>query len=351
MNPIVRRIRRNFGYKAISVVVAVLLYAIANAQQNPHLSNDVYVQPQVTDLPEDMVVRVEPSGGMVSVSGSASAVASFKNEAVKATVDASKAHVGVNQLPVSYRLTPGVDLAGEPHTAEVTLERKVSRDYFVDPLIDDASPPPGYEYADAIVEPKKVTVSGPAADVSRVARVVAIVRGGQGTGDIVQQADLIAQTESQQQVDSVEFARSRVQVRVPLRRTAASKTLLLSATLQGAPAPGFAVVGYTFDPLTVTLSGPQERLSRWSSLPVPVSVDGLKQNTVRTVRLTLPPGLTMRDPSETLVHVHVEIQPVSATGPPVGLPPKSLSKPSPTPTAESTPADNTAASATPTPRP
>ena len=117
-------IRRNFGYKLISVIIAVLLYVIADKQLNPRTMSDVYVIPEVADVPNEMVVRSAPAGFTVTVSGLASSVAAFKAE-LKATVDLTHAHLGTQKLPIHYKLPSGdIDTSAWPVNAEVTLEQK-----------------------------------------------------------------------------------------------------------------------------------------------------------------------------------------------------------------------------------
>jgi YbbR domain-containing protein len=343
MSPFLGVVRRNLAYKVLSVFVAALLWAIANAQQNPHVSGDVYVQPEVIGLTDDMVVKAEPPGGMVSIEGPTAAVTAFKAQPIKATVDVSRARVGGSQLPILYKLPPGVLLSGEPRTAEVTLERKIRTVLNVDVLSDEASAPPGYEFADPAVEPKSVKVSGLAADVARVARAVAVVRTGQSTGDIYQQVDVIAQTQRQQPVEAVQIDPPRVQVRMVLRRAAASKAVLLSAQVEGTPAPGFAVMGYTFTPQTVTLSGTQEELAARSALAVPISVTGLSAPTTRNVRLTLPAGLSLRNSADATVRVRIDVRPIIGPVAPTQPTPKAsptapAGLPSPSPSPVSAPA-------------
>ena len=324
-------IRRNFGYKVLSIGVAILLYYIAYTQRNPPITTEVYVQPDIVGLSDDMVVKVRPTGGMVSVTGVTTAVNAFKTLPVKATVDVAGARVGVNKLRIHYNTTPDtLDISGVAPYAEVVLERKFRKEWYVDVLFDD-EPPPGYVYLDPITSPRKVTVSGLAGEVARVGRVVAIVERGQSGGEVNKQVQLLAQSDKQQGVDTVQIDPPSAQVRVPLRRVPTSKVLLLSATVEGTPAPGYAVTGYKFTPSTIAVTGAQAALGSRSALSVPVDVSGATGPLTRTVSLALPPGAVLQSGQPRQVTVRVEISPLpsGAATPAVPTPPPATSTPPP----------------------
>jgi YbbR domain-containing protein len=324
-------LRRNFGYKLVSVAIAILLYSIANNQLNPHTINEVYVLPEVVDVPDDMVVRTAPSGFTVTVTGPSAAVGTFKSEPIKATVDVARARLGVNKLPIQYKLPSGeLDVGAAPAYAEATLERKVRHDWYVDVQFDN-EPPPGYAYMEPETTPRKVSVSGLASEVAQVARVIAVVPRAQSAWDINQTVDLIAQNQRQQTVDTVLIEPTRVQVRLGLRRAPTTKSVLLSAEMQGAPAPGFTIAGYEFRPSMVSVTGTQEALSTRSALTVPVDVTGARASFSRTIHVSPPSGIQYQNAADADVRVQIDVRPVGGVGalvPPVIVSP---SPKSPTP--------------------
>jgi YbbR domain-containing protein len=326
-------LKRNLGYKILSLALGILLYAVAFAQQNPRTSGDVYVQPDVVNIPQDMAVKSQPPGAMVSVSGPIAAVQAFRAQSIKAVVDLSDGKAGRNTVPIRYRTeATGVVVSG-PQNMSVTLEKRRKDSWTVDALFD-LTPPPGYSYA-AVVEPRRVVVTGLTSDVLQVSRVVAIVNAPDSGSAISQTVDVVAQNNKNQIIDTVTIDPPRVKVTLNLRATPVQKTLLLSANITGTPAPGYAIVGYSFDPSSVTVSGMQTLLADRSSLTVPVDVAGLSQSTTRTVTVPMPAGLTPENGKAVRATVRFEVRPVTIVSPPTPIPSASpATESSPTPPAK-----------------
>ncbi|MBC8101641.1 MAG: hypothetical protein H7Z41_03540 [Cytophagales bacterium] len=313
-------LRRNFGVKFWSLIIAILLYWIASGQRNPVVKTEVYVQPQVSGLGEDLVAKTLPQGSPVSVSGSAEAVEAYRALEPKATVDLTGSKPGANRYPVKYLSPDGFSNALEiigPSVTLVTLERKKRGEYSVDVIYDDA-PPAGYAYSQPRASPARVQVEGLAADVGRVARVVANLDTSGTPGAINQEIELVAQDVKQQAVESVTVVPSKVRATLGLKKTPATKTVLLSADLNGTPAPGYYIAGYRFWPNTLTISGSQDLLASRSSLSVPVDVDGIRASAARTVRVQPPSGLTVVGTSAT-VHLRLDVQPIAGVRSPVAV--------------------------------
>lgn len=308
----IRAMRRNLGYKILSVLVAILLYAYADAQRNPRTVREVYIQPRVSNVPRDLVVSTPPAGFTVAVSGPQAAVDTFRAQDVKAVLDLSGTRSGANRVRVEYRDTTGLlDVPG-PTVSLVELERKVRGDYFVD-VIYDNTPPAGYEYIEPVSKPRRVSVEGRAENVHRVARVVALLDNSDVVGTINRSADLVAQDRMREVVRGVEIVPPRVQVTLGLREKPATKILLLSPRFIGTPAPGYTLVHYSFSPSTVTVSGPQDVLAGLSALEVPVDVNDLRSSQTRTLNVSPLSGIGQPVPRQ--VRVRVEVRPVAAPRP------------------------------------
>jgi YbbR domain-containing protein len=319
-------IKRNFWYKLLSVAVAILLYSYADAQRNPRTTRDVVVEPKAINLPPDLVIRTAPEAETISVTGPLPAVEGFRAQPEKATVDLGGSKAGRVRLPLKYRTESfPVDVTGRAEV-DYVLEKKMRSEWSVDVIYENA-PPSGFQFMEPTTSPRKVEVAGLNDNVNKVARVVAILEDTEGAGAINRSVELVAQDKRQEVVQGVEIMPSRVQVSLGLKKTPASKSLLLSAQIVGAPAPGFALINYTFSPSAVTVSGAQEVLASRSSLEVPVEIDGIQKSETRTVVLPTLPGMTLQ--GEKSVRIRLEVRPVAR---PVSTPTAEPQRPVPTPT-------------------
>jgi YbbR domain-containing protein len=295
MMPFLRIARRNLAYKIVSLVLAVLLYGVAYTQQNPRATRTIPVLPEVRGLPSNLTLREAPGTYAVQVSGPAPLIEALDMRTLKAVVDVSGARQpGTARFPVTYSLPEGMDpeaqVANGPSAIPLTLERKVRRAFRVEVSYAD-TPPAGTEFTPPVTQPGRVSVVGREPVVEGVAKVVARVDTSGAAGAISEEAELVALDAGQEVVEGVEIQPPRVLVRIEIRPTQSIKALVLSPVLTGAPAPGFYVTNYIFDPQTVMVSGPQQRLAGVSSLEVPIAQDGLSETVTRTITLRPPPGL------------------------------------------------------------
>jgi YbbR domain-containing protein len=307
-------LRRNLGYKILSLVLALLLYAVVYAQRRPLLTKDVFVQPEVVNLPPDMLVKTPPPGATVTVSGSTAGIEEFRIQRVKAVVNLVGAKPGSNSVEIKYRTEEtGVEVVG-PQRTQVVVEKQERVTFSVDVLYNE-KPPPGYVFEGPKVEPTKVGVRGLRSEVSRVARVVAIVNKSDSSGAFDGLLDVIAQSTRYEEVDGVEIEPSKVMVTLGLKKAPLNKDMVLSANLQGTPAPGVAVIGYTFDPLTVNVTGSKNDITDRSTISVPVDLSGLRESVTRRVRVPVPLGLSLVAPESGMVSLRIDVRVIAPPSP------------------------------------
>lgn len=325
-----RLLRRNLGYKLISIGVAILLYVVAYLQQNPRRSTNVYVQPQPRGLSADMALRQPVGGYMVSLTGVPTAVEALRSQGLKAFVNLEAARPGTSKLPVEYEvpegLRPHVEVEG-PVVVDVVLERKRRKPFPIE-VQYVSRPPAGYTFKEPETRPDRVHVAGLESDVNRVASVVASLDTQGAAGAITDVVDVVARDVNQEVVEKVELQPSRVRVELGLKEVPATQNLLLSPVFVGEPARGFRIDDYSFRPRAVTVAGSRERLAALTSLDVPVTVEGLSEDLEREVVPRIPPGLRLLRRER--VFVIIRVQPNRAAP----APPPPPGEPAPPPAAE-----------------
>lgn len=298
-------LKRNLGYKIFSLLVAILLYNVAVAQQNPRVTRQVFIQPEVTRLPGTMLLRDPPPPVALRVVGPEAVLDKLAMQPIKGTVDATMAREGANRLPLVLTLPAGVHTengSGMPF-AQFAVEKKDEKPYGVDVLFAGTAPP-GQKYGDGVATPSTVTIQGLTDDLKRVGRVVASVEREETELTVERTVTLVAEDQLRRKVDGIEIIPPQVKVRVPLTVVPTTKAMLLSVEPMGKPAPGFRVTTYEAIPSQITVRGALEALSSRSSIPVPVDVTNIKDNDTKTVTLTLPPGLA---PQQALPPIKVKL--------------------------------------------
>lgn len=314
-------LRRNLGLKLSCLAAAILLYFVANNQVNPQTAVEVLLRPRFVNTPKNLVVVGEVVVPPLTISGPAALVDGARKRQIPARVDLSNATEGVSRLPVEYDLPDGVRRripidGDESLLATVTLERKEQGIFAVD-VLHNESALAGYRYAEAVTKPSKVEVSGRAADVRRVRRVVADVQNTTDRGAIDREVKVTAQDEKSRQVEGVTITPDTVRVAIDLERQPTTKTLLLSLSQQGKPAPGFELYDYALSPSLVTVRGSQDALRALSTLSVRIDVTGIAESTTRTVTIDAPPGITIDGSDQ--VRVRLEVRAIAGSQSPSTL--------------------------------
>lgn len=308
-------LRRNLGYKLFALVLSIMLYYVASYQQNPRISRDQYVQPEVMQLPPTLVIKERPELIQLTVSGTEVELSQFDKEPLTAFVDGTLVKPGLNRLPVVVTLPKGVALnnASLP-IAQFSAELKEKRDYGVD--VDfSGTAPAGKEYADGVAKPGSVVVQGLAEDLKRIGRVVASVEREQDELTVERSVDLYAEDSQRRRVEGIEIVPGRVQVRVNLRPVPRTKIMFLSVQLIGKPAVGYRVASYPGAvPNQIVVRGSVEALSAQSEIPLAVDISGIKQTVTKNVTVTLPSGMS---PQKALppIQVRVIVEPDTAVDP------------------------------------
>lgn len=307
--------KRNLGYRLLSLCIGIMLYAVAFTQNNPRTTREMFITPEaieLRDIPADMVVRTAPSGVQVTVQGQIAAIESFRAQPIKAYIDLSRASKGKYRTPLKFKTDNlAVDIIA-PAYVEVDITRKTRVAFRVDTLYNN-TPPPGYVYAEPTTSPPTVQVTGLESEVRKVDRVVAFMDNGVTSNSLTQTVTLVAQTVKQESVDTVEIAPARVTVTLLAQKAPATKFLVLSARLEGVPAPGYALTSYMFDPPTINASGTQAVLTKLSAITVPLNISGLSQSETKSVVVPLPEGVMRAGQGSNRVSVHLEIQRTQTT--------------------------------------
>ncbi len=355
-SPLAVLARRNLPYKLVALGMAGVLYAVANAQQNPRATREFIVQPEVRGLPDDLLVIAPPKSFLVTVSGSAGALRAFAPEGPSAWLDATGARTGANRLEPHYDLPPDaraagrVEVRGKPFI-EVGVDARGQRRFDIE--VPPVAAVTGFAYKQAVVRPSEARVSGPKTQVDKVSRVLASVEPARGDSTISGAFVLVAQDDARQTVPGVQIEPARAQVRRELTQATAAKSLLVSASLTGQEAPGFQVYDAQVEPHAIAVVGLQDRLAVLPGLSVLADVQGLQEDAVRRVALVLPAGVRLAPGTSGRVTIRLRVRPLPRAGGgnvPVSPPPPSSPAalpPSPAATGGANPAPAPATSSLP----
>jgi YbbR domain-containing protein len=192
----------------------------------------------------------------------------------------------------------------------------------LDPLKDKANVPvrviqgtipAGLDVRPPIVDPKTVTVRGPASVVGQVVEVLATVVIEPSGLNVDRQVDLVPVDDTGNRVTPVDVTPATAHVQIAVFSNLRSRPLPVTPVVSGSPAAGYQVTGVTVEPLLVSVEGDADLiLGLTQANTEQIVVSGATQDVAKDVALSLPDGV-LAVGGDTTVHVTIAIAPISGT--------------------------------------
>ncbi len=316
----------DLGRAAFALVLSVLLYLVALSETNPEgrreLTGQVAVQP--VNVPSGLVVANQPQPVRLTVRAPQSVLSRLRADSgFTATVDASTARAGDNDLPI-------VVVSSDPDVREVTADPPVTR-LRLEEIREQAIPvrvnitgqvPSGYQVGQPTVDPNRLTVAGSSSLVGRAFEAVVDVSVDRVTVSIngVNTPRILDERGNDLRDLNLRLTPPAVTVTVPITQQTQYKEVGVRANVVGNPSPGYALQPIEVSPTTVTLQGNSSDLEAVDFVPTQtIDVSGISTTVVRNVPLNPPSGTLLLQPGQSVtVTVRVTTLTVSQT---VNVPP------------------------------
>lgn len=283
----------NTNRQASSVSIQTTSNTIANVPVYVDMDSDKYT---VSGLPETVTLRLEgSSSSLLSVIG---------NGSYRVTTPKLD-DLGAGRHTISLEVTglpSGVTGTVSPQMAEIEVEEKSSITMPVSVSVNRANLPAAYQNGQAVINPRQVTVTGPASLVNQVENVIGTVIVPDNTKSDYTTTVAVQAVDATGTALSVKIEPERIQVRVPITTNSKQVPIVLTPN-------GSAGSQYTYDVRSdttqVTLLGAQEVLNNITALPVVVDVSRITKTSTQVVKLTLPTGIDSVNPEQISVTVTV----------------------------------------------
>jgi YbbR domain-containing protein len=297
----------------MALILAVLAWFVAVEQTNPTVERR-FLQPipiTATGLAEDLVIvgpfdeRVQ-----VTVQTTQSVWDSLRVEDFDAVADLSGLGRGTHEVPVDVDLEkePSRITERDPQTVVIELDSRASPTVPVR-IETDGRPAIGYVPRPKVVEPKEVTVVGPASYVTRVVGAFATLSIQGAEEDIEETLRVRPQDEEGSSVPYVSLTPETVEVRIPIEPSGYHTTLAVKAVLTGEIASGYRITDISIDPPTVTVFGDPDNLAALEQGFIetkPIAVKGVQDDVIVRPGLSTPAEVTLVPGQQVEVHVFVE---------------------------------------------
>jgi YbbR domain-containing protein len=323
-------LRQDLGLKLAALFLSLLLWLYVQNTEQRKVDTSFTLpvsDASIVNKPDELIVVDMPRDVSVKLRGSTEAIENFVKQSrsrnLRAVVDASTAEEGANDFrvliePISE--LQGLDLDAPP-TVTVVFEQKVEEERPVE-VVTARTPPTGFEFGSAVVNPPTVKLIGARSRLGRVGSVRAVLDLNNIRPGASYPVDVEVLDKSGKPIppESLERRPMRVEIVPALTPAQPRRSLLVSPRFQGQPAPGFNVAGVTVEPEEMVVQGDRSRISDLYFLETePFSLEGLQKTTSRLLAVKVPPGIRLQSPKPVRVTVRI-VATAPAPTPPPSLP-------------------------------
>lgn len=311
-------LRTDLGYKALSLLLAMLLWVFVVSEQNPMHVVERSLELKVINVPPGLVPVDVPSQVTVRFRASREILERLRWENLRAYIDAKGQTPGHHPLKVKVEVPERVQVLGvNPEVVMVAFDEWVRRTVLVEARITGI---PASEYTydpNPLVIPEQVTALGPSRDVVLVWRAVGEIDISGAAKDVEQQVLVWPVDSSGRRVNNVSLDPSSVRVKVSIAKKMSIRTVRISPRIEGQPKPGYLIGTVSVFPSTVSIQGEAGQVEGIEFLQTqPVSIEGATNTVEEEVDLELPRGVKIVGGTPSRARVKVEILAVSPLPPP-----------------------------------
>lgn len=308
----------NFGYKLLSVVLAVVLWIVVMNISDSAVTkqiNDIPVQQLNGEIFDDLDKIYEVSNGDtvdIIVKGRRSVVSKLTADDFIATADLSTMSVtGAVQIfvtPKSSSVKEAITITVVDNTMSLILESKVTAQFPIK-IKTNGETREGYAVGESYASPNIITVEGPESSVAKITDVEVVVDVTNKTESFTENAEVILYDAYHEVISNSKISLSDTSVDVTVN-IYPTKSVPITIEPTGKPAEGFSVAEVIYQPQTVELVGPEDELESMESIVIDdISVSGITEDLQTTINITkyLPEGVfAVGTDNEIVITVSVE---------------------------------------------
>lgn len=275
-------------------------------QQDSAIIEDVPVKSYYDT--ENLVVTGTPDTVDLSLEGPKSHLESAKKQQnFEVYIDLTNAEIGSQRVEIKIRdISDKLDVTINPQYADVTVHEKVTQEFKVDAEFNNSLLGEGYTAEAASAEPKTVKITGAKEVIERISFVKATLDvKGPITETIANDATVRVLDREMNKLDVI-VEPQVIRVTVPVKQL--SKTVPVTIVRNGEPQDGVTINSIKLDVNEASITGREDILNETESVRVEVDVSKIEKDTVLTLPVIIPDGISAVDPKTVKASVDVSTE-------------------------------------------
>ncbi|WP_028129034.1 YbbR-like domain-containing protein [Selenomonas sp. AE3005] len=300
-------VQHNLAAKIVAVLVAVILWGYVMNDQNPSIEGSFNAQVKLINVPDGYKVIQSTETIKITVKGPRSLFAANGDKNFQAHVDMQEAKSGKGSYKVKVDMPQGFELVEvQPDTVDVELDPIVRRKVRADISVN-GSPASGVTVAKVSQASAEVMIEGPSKAVSEVERVIGYVGlTNKNDVDFALQVPLTAINNDGREVQGITIQPATMYVAVQMARGLTKKIVSIRPVTDNDLPQNLELVSMKPNPLQIEIAGAENIISNLTTVATEkISLADVVGNTDKTVKLALPPGVTVTN-HDVLVRIVVK---------------------------------------------
>jgi YbbR domain-containing protein len=310
--------------RVIALFLALMLYASVNIESGspvnqpstPLTSSPIADKATVTDVPvvtyfdqENLVVTGVPDSVEVTLEGSTNSLLKARQlKDFEIYADLTNLSIGSHKVKLKYKnLSEDLVASINPSVITVSIEEKISKDFPVEvDFLNEDKLKEGYTPEQPIVNPNSIRVTASKEVIDQISSVKATVNL-ENKNETINQESRITIYDRDGNILPVEVEPSVVDINVPIKSP--SKVLPFKITREGELSEGLSISNIEPKPNEITVYGPLDVLKELEFIDgVKVDLSKITKDTVLSVDIPKPEGVTKLTPEKIEIEVDVEEQ-------------------------------------------
>jgi YbbR domain-containing protein len=296
----------NMTGKVLALLLAIILWVYVMNEQNPPVEQTANIKLEVRNVSTGLAVTESPDTIKIRFRGPRGILAGLRVQDISVYVDATGQVEGDHALTVKTALPNALEIIEvSPGTANIKLERQISRQFNVVPKFSGV-PTPGTVINTTVISPSAVTVTGPRSKVDAVEAILVPIDVNGLNRNISQEGTPRAYAKNGAVLEQLSINPGKVQIEITILQGILAKVVDIKPVVFGELAPGATITRITTEPEKIEIRGQADaiKLIDWV-YTMPVDVTGQSKDVVKDVQLQMKDGIILEKPMTVKVTVRI----------------------------------------------
>lgn len=285
----------NWGYLALALALAIMLWGFVTIQDNPQEERLFEVPVDYINLADNLAISDKPSNIKLRLNATSSVLDNLSASDINAYADLSGATLGQYTARLNFDLPAGVQLSSAERSEVTVLIDELAQVQHQVQVEYTGTAADGYMTLPASISPTEIVLSGPEDKLALINKVFISVNLDEANSNYRASLPVNVQDSAGNSLlHWITPQPAMLDVLVPVVSSQPSKTVPVNVTLSGQPANGYVVSRIVADPAVAVIMGAQKALDNVDYVYTSaININGATNTVTEEVTLLNANGVTV----------------------------------------------------------